>query len=128
MNMLSLPAAYEASAEKAAWIATARMQFSAGARQSCVICGKWRGLVQAHHVFPLSEQFDAGRVSPDQTFVSLCPNHHAAVHLIIFQMRGKRRGASAAISLLLTESYENGEMQMLLDLAVGKVPSRESKE
>lgn len=128
MNMLPtitpsqarLPRTYEA-AEKAEWVAASRMLFSPGPRKACSVCGQWRGIAQAHHVFPLAEQFDEGRIEPDQTFVWLCPNHHAAVHLLMSQTRGKRIAASKAVTSLLCELSDRGEMEALLALAARQI-------
>ncbi len=128
INTASLPRVYEAAqavdeaTRKAIWIADARFSFSPGKRQPCLICGKWEGIAQAHHLFPLAQQYDDGIGEPDQSFAWLCPNHHAAVHLLMSQIGGKRVGVSAAVGLLLTETYERGEMQALLDLAVHRFP------
>jgi len=118
-----LPATYEA-ARRALWITQARAEFRPGKRQPCKICGKWKGIAQAHHVFPLAEQFDDGVSVPDQTFVWLCPNHHSVVHLIMAQMRGKRVGSSNAVSSITVETYERGELSALLDLAVQRFPEK----
>jgi hypothetical protein len=73
----------EETAKKQLFIRCARAEFKPGARQSCFVCGKYRGLTQAHHVYPLALQFDDGRTYADHEYYWLCPTHHAAVHLHI---------------------------------------------
>lgn len=76
--------------KKAVWIATARLKFSPpDRRQPCVICGKYEGLTEAHHVVPLGVQFDAGAIEPIQDFDWLCPTHHAAQHVFIADLLAK---------------------------------------
>ena len=130
MNMLPaitpsqarLPQTYEAAREKAAWVDQARHDFAPGPRKECEVCGQWKGLAQAHHIFPLAEQFDDGVASPDQAFAWLCPNHHAAVHLLMSQIRGKRVGASRSVINVTNELYARGELERLLDLAAKRFP------
>lgn len=73
----------ERQARKAAWIAAARLAFAPGKRQACACCHKYEGLTEAHHVVPLSVQFDAGAVEPLLDYEWLCPTHHAAQHILI---------------------------------------------
>lgn len=73
----------ERQVEKKAWIAAARLAYDPGPRQSCVICHKYKGLTEAHHVVPLGIQFDAGAKAPIQECAWLCPTHHAAEHVFI---------------------------------------------
>ncbi len=65
------------------WLLAARAAFTPGDRHPCVICGAYQGLAHAHHVLPLSIQFNAGLAEPDHEFVWLCPTHHEAAHEII---------------------------------------------
>ncbi|MDH2341524.1 hypothetical protein [Bradyrhizobium sp. SSUT77] len=69
--------------DREAWVMAARQLFAPGERDPCHICGKFKGISQAHHVVPLTAQYDRGFKYPDQECVSLCPNHHAIVHLFI---------------------------------------------
>lgn len=69
--------------DRDAWVVAARQLFAPGEREACHICGKFKGISQAHHVVPLTAQYDRGFEYPDQEFVWLCPNHHAIVHLFI---------------------------------------------
>lgn len=78
-----------------AWIGLARKLFSPGEREPCCVCGKFKSIAQAHHVIPLTEQFDRGFKVPDGEYVWLCPNHHAMVHLYI--MRDERSMAERAM-------------------------------
>ena len=69
--------------DREAWIAASRRIYSPGDRQPCYVCGKFRSITQAHHVIPLTAQYDRGFKLPDQESVWLCPNHHTMVHLYI---------------------------------------------
>lgn len=73
----------ERSQKKGAWIAAARLKFDPGPRECCAICGKYKSLTEAHHIVPLSLQFEAGAIDPIQEFRWLCPTHHAAEHVLI---------------------------------------------
>jgi hypothetical protein len=70
-------------ARKQAWVAEARKSFRPGERLWCGICDGYEDIAHAHHVLPLSRQFDLGVAVPDQDFVWLCPNHHIAVHVYL---------------------------------------------
>ncbi len=65
------------------WIKSARKSFNAGEKQACHVCEKYKSVAHAHHIIPLSIQFDLGFPLPDQSYVWLCPNHHALAHLYI---------------------------------------------
>jgi hypothetical protein len=69
--------------ERDIWIAVARACFRPSERQPCFVCGRFRGITQAHHVVPLTAQYDRGFEYPDNEHVWLCPNHHAILHLFI---------------------------------------------
>lgn len=69
--------------EKKRWLCAARAAFAPGTRQPCIVCRGYESVTHAHHVFPLEIQFDRGIKEPIQEFIWLCPNHHAAIHLII---------------------------------------------
>ena len=69
--------------ERDLWIRAARYLFSPGERGVCHVCGKFRSITHAHHVVPLTAQYDRGFEYPDQEFVWLCPNHHTMIHLVI---------------------------------------------
>jgi len=75
--------AKERAADKEAWIYRARLDFQPGQRLSCAVCDKYQGVCHAHHVLPLSLQYDLGLTSPIQEFHWVCPTHHAAFHLVI---------------------------------------------
>lgn len=83
LGVVSKQMAAERQAVKKAWIASARLGFSPGLRQSCAVCGKYKSLTEAHHVVPLGLQFEAGATDPIQEYRWLCPTHHAAEHVII---------------------------------------------
>jgi hypothetical protein len=73
----------ERQKQKTAWISAARLRFDPGVRRPCAVCNKYEGLVEAHHVVPLTLQFDAGASMPFQQHEWLCPTHHAAQHVFI---------------------------------------------
>lgn len=75
---------------KSAWVAEARKGFVPSEREACAVCGRYKALAQAHHVFPLGEQFDARVSEPIHDHVWLCPTHHAGVHFIINAFTGCR--------------------------------------
>jgi hypothetical protein len=82
------------ASERDLWIWAGRKLFDPGERQPCCICGRFKGIAQAHHVIPLTMQYDRGFKYPDQEYSWLCPNHHAIVH--IFIINDKRSMAPAA--------------------------------
>jgi len=94
------------------WSVHARRNFRPGKRQPCAICGKYRSLAQAHHLIPLSKQEGD---SPNQAFVWLCPNHHAAVHLLISQSVSKR-GKAGQWQIELINELEPGEWRRVLEI------------
>lgn len=63
------------------WINQARQMFTPGKKESCFICNKYKSVVHAHHLIPLSRQ-DINS-PPNHDFVWLCPTHHAGVHQLI---------------------------------------------
>jgi hypothetical protein len=73
----------EQQQNKNAWIRSARLAFDPGCRAPCAVCGAYESLTQAHHVVPLSIQFELGLDEPLHCFEWLCPTHHTALHLII---------------------------------------------
>lgn len=73
----------ERQGEKDKWIALARAKFVTSERQNCYICRKWRAITQAHHIIPLSIQFEIGLTEPDGTHAWLCPNHHTILHAFL---------------------------------------------
>ena len=69
--------------QKKKWLANARVEFSPGEKKPCVICGKYTSVTHAHHLVPLSWQFDNGYESPNHDFSWVCPTHHSAIHIYI---------------------------------------------
>lgn len=69
--------------ERQIWIAAARRIFVPGDREPCWVCGKFKSIAQAHHVVPLTAQYDRGFEVPDGEYLWLCPNHHAMAHMFI---------------------------------------------
>lgn len=85
------------------WVNTARATFSAGEQRACEVCGKYRSLTHAHHIMPLHLQYQFGTRLPDHEFLWLCPNHHAAVHLLISQFLARRLEASKTVCTMTAE-------------------------
>lgn len=117
-------AATDCRRAKALWVSTARKSFVASDRKPCLVCGKFESLAHAHHVTPLAMQHDHGLAQPDHAHVWLCPSHHAAVHLIISQMAGKRIKASQGIVSLLNEMGDDGHARTVLNLATEAFTAR----
>lgn len=69
--------------ERQIWLIAARQLFRPGERQPCFVCGNFKSITQAHHVVPLTAQYDRGFEVPDCEHVWLCPNHHAMIHLFL---------------------------------------------
>lgn len=106
----------ELRTKKDKWIADARQAFSPSERQPCNICKKYKSLSQAHHVIPLSLQFDRGFKKPDDRHVWLCPTHHAAAHIAIAAAwkGGDPRASRATVDLINEMTHE--EVTALVDL------------
>jgi len=68
------------------WVLRARSVFLPGNREPCFVCGKYVEVVHAHHIYPLSMQYDNGITAPIHDFIWLCPTHHAAVHIGILNL------------------------------------------
>ena len=94
----------EAAQKKSRWIASARGQFCPGEQRPCAVCQKHQLISQAHHLLPLHMQFEAGAASADQSFVWLCPTHHAYVHAAI-----SARSKQQVELLLLSEPCDQKE-------------------
>jgi hypothetical protein len=103
------------------WIAASRRIFSPGDREPCYVCEKFKSITQAHHVVPLTVQYDRGFKYPDQECVWLCPNHHTMAHLFI--PTGERLRAvptirtrfetTSALNQDLTEEEFNRMMELI---------------
>lgn len=79
----------------AEWVRLIRAEFKPGEPQPCEVCGGYKCVAEAHHIYPLAWQF-ADRVRheerqlmviPDQSFAWLCPTHHALVHYELSRFR-----------------------------------------
>lgn len=101
--------------DREAWLAAARRLFVPGERDVCHVCGKFKSIAQAHHVVPLTEQYDRGFKYPDPEHVWLCPNHHAMVHLFIIGVnrsiapgafRARAKTTRAVLPDLVGDEYE----------------------
>ncbi|MGC2775138.1 MAG: hypothetical protein WA418_05795 [Bradyrhizobium sp.] len=106
--------------EREIWIKVARQYFETCERQHCHICGKFKGITQAHHVIPLSVQYDRGFRSPNQEFVWLCPNHHVMVHLYILgdspSLKTSALRARGKTTSDLNEDLSEDEFNRLLEV------------
>jgi len=87
---------------RAIWLGAARQTFVAREREACCVCGKYRWLTQAHHLVPLTMQYDAGLAVPIQDYAWLCPTHHVAIHLLIANVVAayERRITPSALQML----------------------------
>lgn len=87
----------EARRLKDEWIDVARRRFVPSPRENCCVCGKFKVVTHAHHVVPLSAQYDRGFEAPDHEHVWLCPAHHAIIHVLIVDRKDDfERGRIAA--------------------------------
>ena len=59
----------------------ARRSFKPKGKQDCLVCGKYKDIVSAHHITPLKTQKNRDVLNHD--YVWLCPTHHKLVHLAI---------------------------------------------
>jgi len=100
--------------EAAEWIAAARKSFRPSLRTACVVCHKYEGLTQAHHVVPLSMQF-AADMELSHEHVWLCPTHHVALHVLIAQAASERERASQGV-INVIGSLDHAEIAALMDL------------
>ena len=110
----------EPALERDVWVLAARKLFDPGEREPCCICGCFKGISQAHHVIPLTMQYDRGFKYPDQEFSWLCPNHHAMVHLFIINgnrsiTRAAFRARGRTTSAVLPDLSE-GELNKIFEL------------
>lgn len=102
------------------WISAARKVFAASSRQPCFVCGRFASITQAHHIVPLSFQYDRGFRIPDNEHVWLCPNHHVMAHLYVMnddrsmseRAIEARDGTKAALNTDLSED----EFEKMMDL------------
>ena len=60
-----------------------RREFTAGPSDPCAVCGRYKSVTHAHHVYPLSWQVKDGNVKANHEHLWLCPTHHALVHRIL---------------------------------------------
>lgn len=113
------------SISKKAFFKLARETFRASKRSPCWVCGKFQSLTQAHHVFPLFLQWRIGVTRPIGDHEWLCPNHHAAMHVLIGQILSKNKEMSACgqqvISDLLDSEDEAIRFFELLNLTTAYI-------
>lgn len=101
---------------KKAFLKLARDTFSASARRPCWICGKFKNLTQAHHIFPLSHQWRLGVSLPIGDHEWLCPNHHVAMHILIGGLFSKKEEMSAASHDVLKGLIDEGSIIKAFEL------------
>lgn len=68
------------------WIRSARREFARFERSRpgpCAVCKCSADFAAAHHVFPLSLQWDCGLAEPIHDHAWLCPVHHKLVHVML---------------------------------------------
>ncbi len=100
--------------EREIWIIAARRLFAPGEREPCWICGKFKSITQAHHVVPLTSQYDRGFEYPDGEYVWLCPNHHTIAHMFVLDENPSwKPGAARARSGRTRPIYEDTSEQEL---------------
>lgn len=111
---------YEAAcrADKETFVALGRASFAPSQREVCKVCGRFQSLTHAHHVVPLTVQFDRGFDRPDSQHVWLCPTHHAAVHILIGQAVAKQTKASKACIAMVCDMHPE-EFRKVLEVAEG---------
>jgi hypothetical protein len=78
----------KAAQQQAEWIAQARKDFRFHSRgwpfpERCAVCGLREEYSHAHHVLPLSVQYEIGIDQPLQDIEWLCVLHHKEVHRLI---------------------------------------------
>lgn len=85
------------------WIKNARLSFVPSQKKACEVCGQYESLCQAHHVIPLSIQWDRNYFDVDHSHVWLCPTHHAAVHSLLRQSYSGRELATRHIARVILD-------------------------
>jgi hypothetical protein len=75
--------AVQRQVDKIAWIAAARAEFRPSPQSACVVCKKYPSLSEAHHLTPLSWQYERGNRVADHRHAWLCPTHHRALHMLM---------------------------------------------
>jgi hypothetical protein len=89
------------------WIASSRLAFAPGPRCRCAVCLRYEGVTEAHHVYPLWLQFDAGEAIPIQEFCWLCPTHHRLMHEIIVSLMANRQPRLEGVPFDEQEELDN---------------------
>lgn len=84
---------------KKRWVQDARATFRPSPRRACDVCGKYKSLTAAHHLTPLSMQFDRGRTEPSSAHAWLCPTHHTAVHILIRQISAQQSKPATSVCI-----------------------------
>jgi len=113
--------------EREIWLTVARKVFVPSERQSCFVCGKFGSITQAHHIVPLTAQYDRGFKVPSNDHVWLCPNHHTMAHLYILDDERsmsdramKSRDATIASLNADLSDDEFDKMMKLMHMAAGQ--------
>lgn len=104
----------EGPKRKDAWIEQARREFTPSERRPCAVCGKLALVSHAHHIVPLSDQYDRGFDRPDHSHEWLCPNHHALVHLLLTHREDLTARGRVAASVICELSDEESPIVLKL--------------
>jgi predicted HNH restriction endonuclease len=106
--------------ERDIWLMVARKVFAPSGRQPCFVCGKFESIIQAHHVVPLTTQYDRGYKVPDNEHVWLCPNHHTMAHLYILNddrsMTERAMKSRASTTAALNSDLSDHEFERMMEL------------
>jgi len=102
---------------KSVWVNIARKTFAPSRRECCAVCKRFKSLTHAHHLIPLSIQFDRGFDIPDTNHVWLCPNHHAAVHVLIAHNHRKDPSKPTRACVRLVNEMPLDDLRAVLDIS-----------
>lgn len=68
------------------WFRLARLNINNSKKTVCEVCGKYKSVVESHHIYPFWWQYRNEWNPSNNDIVFLCPTHHKAVHSIINSM------------------------------------------
>lgn len=104
---------------KNSWIASARKNFTPETNIPCKICGHYSKWTQAHHVIPLSRQFEMGYLHADHTVEYLCPTHHVILHVLLNQFHELAKDINARTSDdISTDNLSPQEINGLIEIGL----------
>jgi hypothetical protein len=104
--------------DKDDFVALAREAFEPGEKKPCEVCNKYQSLTHAHHIVPLSIQARSIPDIPNQSFVWLCPTHHAAVHILVGQMDSKSGKPSKSCINVISDLSDEGIFKQVWEIAL----------